>query len=288
MSAALWGLFSSASLGAADFMGRFSGRAIGATLTYGAVLLVGAVVSTACVAISGIEIVASPYGWAMATLQGVSVSIMCILLYAGLARGPVAIVAPIVAAHPVFVLAINVAFGLRPGAMEWTAMAAILFGGIMIARSAGTHPQFSGENGAAEMRTTILIALGACLAYVAVVLTSQAAAPVLGELQTVWISRCTGLIFVALILVAQRTSLTIPRTWLPFVAVQGILDALGYLTFLAGATSASPHVAMVVASTFSVFTVFLARIVLKEPISAQQWIAIALISAGTAALAGHH
>jgi drug/metabolite transporter (DMT)-like permease len=44
---------------------------------------------------------------------------------------------------------------------------------------------------------------------------------------------------------------------------------------------------MVVASTFSVFTVFLARVVLKEPISAQQWIAIALITLGTGALAGH-
>lgn len=287
MSAALWGSLSSASLGAADFMGRFSGRAIGATLTYGVVLLVGAIVTSAAVVLSGIEIVSSPYGWGMAILQGISVSIMCILLYAGLARGPVAIVAPIVAAHPVFVLAINVAMGLRPGVTEWTAMAAILVGGVMIARSAGEHPQFAGENGAAEMRTTVLISLGSCLAYVAIVLTSQAAAPVLGELQTVWISRCAGLVFVALILIAQRARISVPRAWLPFVGLQGLLDALGYLTFLAGATSASPHIAMVVASTFSVFTVFLARVVLKEPISAQQWAAIALITLGTGALAGH-
>jgi drug/metabolite transporter (DMT)-like permease len=287
MNAAVWGALSSASLGAADFMGRFSGRAIGATLTYGVVLFVGAIITSLTVALSGIEIVSSPYGWGMAILQGISVSVMCILLYAGLARGPVAIVAPIVAAHPVFVLAINVAMGLRPGAAEWTAMAAILLGGIMIARSAGAHPQFAGENGAAEMRTTILISLGSCLAYVAIVLSSQAAAPVLGELQTVWISRCSGLVFVALILLAQRTRISVPREWIPFLGLQGLLDALGYLTFLAGATSASPHIAMVVASTFSVFTVFLARIVLKEPISAQQWIAIALITLGTAALAGH-
>jgi drug/metabolite transporter (DMT)-like permease len=287
MTAALWGSLSSASLGAADFMGRFSGRAIGATLTYGVVLLVGAIVSSAIVAINGIEIISSPYGWAMAILQGISVSVMCILLYAGLARGPVAVVAPIVATHPLFVLAINVTMGLRPSTAEWMAMVAILIGGIMIARSAGAHPQFAGEKGAAEMRTTILIAVGACFAYVAIVLTSQAAAPILGELQTVWISRWAGLIFVALILLTQRTPLRIPRNWLPFVGVQGLLDTVGYLTFLAGATSASPHIAMVVASTFSVFTVFLARMVLKEPISAQQWTAIALISIGTGALARH-
>jgi len=287
MNAALWGSLSSACLGAADFMGRFSGRAIGPTLTYGAVLVVGVILSTACIVIGGIEIPLSPYGWTMAILQGVSVSIMCILLYAGLARGPVAIVAPIVAAHPALVLAINVAMGLRPGLSEWTAIAAILIGGLLIARSAGSHPQFSGAGGGAEMRTTILIALGSCLAYVAIVLTSQAAAPAIGELQTLWISRCAGLAFVVLVLLAQRTPFTVPRSWLPFVGLQGILDALGYLTFLVGATSASPHIAMVIASTFSVFTVFLAKIFLKEPISAQQWMAIALITLGTAALAGH-
>jgi drug/metabolite transporter (DMT)-like permease len=268
-------------------MGRFSGRAIGATLTYGLVLLVGTILATLAVVISGIEIVWSPYGWAMAILQGISVSVMCVLLYAGLARGPVAIVAPIVAAHPVFVLAVNVAMGLRPSTTEWLAMGTILIGGLLIARSAGSHPQFTGAGGGAEMRKTVLIALGSCLAYVAIVLTSQAAAPVVGELQTLWISRCSGLIFIALVLAVQRTRPTVPMAWLPFIGVQGLLDGIGYLTFLAGATSASPHIAMVIASTFSVFTVFLAKIVLKEPISAQQWTAIGFISMGTAALSGH-
>lgn len=285
MGAVLWGLLSSASLGTADFMGRFSARALGAPLTYAVVLLVGAVVSTLCVVISDMPIIWSHYGWAMAVAQGVSVATMCMLLYAGLARGPVAIVAPIVAAHPAIVLAINVAMGLRPGVGEWTAIAAVVLGGILIARSAGSHPQFAGDNGG-EMRKTVLIALGACLAYVAIVLTSQAAVLVLSELQTVWIGRCSGLAFVGMVLLVQRTRPTVPPSWLPFVGAQGLLDGLGYITFLVGATTVSPHIAMVVASTFSVFTVFLAKVVLKEPISRQQWAAIALISIGTAALAG--
>ncbi|MBN8911068.1 MAG: DMT family transporter [Rhizobiales bacterium] len=287
MNSALWGALSSASLGAADFMGRFSGRAVGATLTYGLVLLVGTILATLAVIFSGMEIVWSAYGWTMAIIQGISVSVMCVLLYAGLARGPVAIVAPIVAAHPIFVLAINVAMGLRPGPMEWLAMSAILAGGILIARSAGSHPQFAGPGGSSEMRKTILIAFGSCLAYVAIVLSSQAAAPVVGELQTLWISRWAGLIFVAIVLAVQGTRPVVSASWLPFITLQGVLDGLGYLTFLAGATSTEPHIAMVIASTFSVFTVLLAKIFLKEPISAQQWAAIASISIGTAALAGH-
>lgn len=287
MNSALWGALSSASLGAADFMGRFSGGAVGATLTYGLVLLVGTILATLAVIFTGTELVWSRYGWSMAILQGVSVSVMCVLLYAGLARGPVAIVAPIVAAHPIFVLAINVAMGLRPGAMEWLAMAAILAGGILIAQSAGSHPQFAGAGGESEMRKTMLIALGSCLAYVVIVLSSQAAAPVLGELQTLWISRCAGLVFIAIVLAIQRTRPVVSPSWFAFITLQGVLDGLGYLAFLAGATSASPHIAMVIASTFSVFTVFLAKVFLKEPISALQWTAIALITLGTAALAGH-
>ena len=42
MISALFGLASALSLGGADFMARFSARALGAPLTYGFVLLVGA------------------------------------------------------------------------------------------------------------------------------------------------------------------------------------------------------------------------------------------------------
>ena len=65
---------------------------------------------------------------------------MCILLYMGMARGPIAVVAPIVAAHPVLVLAVNVAMGVRPSAMQWAAMASIVAGGIIIARGAVAEP----------------------------------------------------------------------------------------------------------------------------------------------------
>ena len=46
MISALFGLASALSLGGADFMARFSARALGAPLTYGFVLLVGALGAT--------------------------------------------------------------------------------------------------------------------------------------------------------------------------------------------------------------------------------------------------
>lgn len=135
------------------------------------------------------------------------------------------------------------------------------------------------------MRVTVLIAFSACLAYVGIVLTDQAAAPLFGELQTTCIGRWTGLALVAVILVIRRTPLRVPSEWLPFVALQGGLDTLGYAAFLAGANTAAPHVTIVVSSAFSVVTVLLAQVVLNEHISWTQWMAIALNTTGTATLA---
>lgn len=283
MISALLGLTSALGLGTADFMARFSARALGAAPTYAVVLLIGSVATTIWVVVSGAELVWSPYGCAIAVAHGMSVSVMCILLYEGMARGPIAVVAPIVASHPVPVLIVNVLMGVRPSAVQWGAMAVVILGGVLISRHAISDAE---PSQAKANRTTILIALGACLAYVAIVLTAQTATPLIGELQTMWIGRWAGLVFIALILAIQRAPVRVPRSWWPFVGLQGALDSLGYLAFLAGANSASPHVTMVVASAFSVVTVLLARVVINEQISRMQWFAIALIAAGTAILSG--
>lgn len=283
MISALLGLASALGLGTADFMARFSARALGATLTYAVVLLIGAVATTVWVFAAGAELIWSPYGCAVAVAHGISVAVMCILLYLGMARGPIAVVAPIVASHPVPVLLVNVLMGVRPSAVEWGAMALVIVGGVLISRHAISDAE---PSQAKANRTTILIAFGACFAYVAIVLTGQAATPIIGELQTMWIGRWSGLVFIAIVLMVQRASLRVPYNWWPFVGLQGGLDSLGYLAFLAGANSAAPHVTMVVASAFSVVTVLLARLVINEQISRLQWAAIALIATGTAVLSG--
>jgi len=136
MISALFGLVSALGLGAADFMARFSARALGAPLNYAAVLLIGALGTTIWLFATGTELVWSPIGYVMAFLHGIAVAVMCILLYMGIARGPIAVVVPIVAAHPALVLVVNVLMGLRPSAVQWAAMAVIIAGGVFIARTA--------------------------------------------------------------------------------------------------------------------------------------------------------
>jgi drug/metabolite transporter (DMT)-like permease len=281
MISALYGLTSALGLGAADFMARFSARALGATLNYAAVLLIGALGTTIWLFAAGTDLVWSPPGYALAVTHGIAVAVMCILLYMGIARGPIAVVVPIVAAHPALVLAVNVMMGVRPSAVQWAAMAVIIAGGIFIARTAVEKPEAAeAENN----RITVLIAVGACLAYVVIVLTGQAATPLIGAAQTMWVGRWTGLIFIAGVLLVQRTPIRIPAEWVPFVGLQAGLDTLGYIAFLAGSNSAAPHITMVVASAFSVVAVLLARLIVHEKVSKMQWAAIALIAGGTAVL----
>ena len=281
MISALYGLASAFGLGAADFMARFSARALGATLNYAAVLLIGALATTIWLFATGTELVWSPLGYVLAVTHGIAVAVMCVLLYMGIARGPIAVVVPIVAAHPALVLVVNVLIGVRPSATQWAAMAVIIAGGVFIARTAVETPEAAE---AKSNRITVLIAIGACLAYVVIVLAGQAATPLIGAPQTMWMGRWTGLIFIAGVLLVQRAPLRLPVEWLPFVGLQAGLDTLGYIAFLAGSNTEAPQITMVVASAFSVVAVLLARIVIDEPVSKMQWAAIALIAGGTAVL----
>jgi drug/metabolite transporter (DMT)-like permease len=281
MISALFGLASAFGLGTADFMARFSARALGAPLAYGIVLLVGAIGATAWLFIGRTPLVWSPFGGAIAVAHGFSVSAMCILRYLGIARGPIAVVVPIVAAHPALVLAVNVLLGARPSAVQWAAMVTVIACGVFIARDAVSESE---PSQAQRNRISVLIASSACLAYVAIVLTAQVATPLIGNFQTLLIGRWAGLVFIVAMLLVQGVPLRVPVRWLPFMGLQGVLDGFGYLAFLAGANTVTPYIAVVVASTFSVVTVVLARLIIREPVSKWQWMAIALVAAGTAVL----
>ena len=210
---------------------------------------------------------------------------MCILLYVALARGPIAVVAPIVAAHPALVLLVNVLAGVRPSALQWAAMVSHpRAAASLITRSAAseTEPRRCREKpGHAADRHWRVRSL-----MPRIFLTAQVATPLIGALETMWIGRWTGLALHCLDPARRKASGRACRpTWLPFVSLQGG-PRRGGLFHAARRRQQSPppHITMIVASGFSVVTVLLARIVIHEPVSKTQWAAIALIAAGTAVL----
>ena len=270
-------------------MARFGTRALGARSVYLVVLAVGASALTLVVLVSDAPVLWSVPGLALSAVHGLSVVVMSVLLYTALARGPISMVAPIVAAHPVLVLAFAYATGARPEPGQWLAMAVIIAGVVWVARRAGSGSA-EGEakvgGGRRALRTTIAIAGGASVAHAAIIISGQAAVPYLGELQTTWVGRLVGLAALLALFAVRRERPRCERSWVPFLVLLGILDTGGYLALFAGSTGPHPEATAVAASTFGVVTVVLARIVLREPITWRQWGAIALVFSGVAALAG--
>ena len=286
MNPALWGGISALGLGTADFMARFSSRAIGHASALFGMLAAGVCILTAWYFVTGPELVASIAGWHFIVLNGIATTVMTLLLYKGLARGPISVVAPIVASHPVLVVAAAVLLGAQPTPLQWFAMAVTILGVVIVAKFAREEPDSKQSGTPAEhrLRTTILIAIGSSIAYAVLVIAGQRAVPIYGDFQTLWFGRIVSLAALAIFFLGQRKAPALPFIWWPFLIFQGLCDAGGYLALFAGSYGSGAEVAAVTASTFGAVTVVLARVVIKERIAVAQWAGIVLVFAGVGLL----
>ena len=285
MNAALGGVVAALAWGSADFIARFTGGALGHVRALFGMLLASAVVLTGAALVHSSAVVDPAAHWWLLLLSGVGLTAATALLYQGLVRGPVTIVAPIAGTFPAFNIVLALLLGLRPSLLEWAAMAAVMAGVFVVARSA-RHFEAPGGFTRAHLRTSVLIALGASFGFAVTVAAGQEAARHYGELQAVCLARWVSLACCVLLLAVRREVPRIPPRWWPALAVQGVLDGTALLAVVAGSEGATSAVTAVLASTFSAVTVMLARIFIREAMSAAQWIGIGLILAGVATLSG--
>jgi drug/metabolite transporter (DMT)-like permease len=280
---ALWGLTTALCWGSADFIARFTGRALGHRLALFGMLSVGAVAMTTVVWLADVALVWRLDGWWLIALTGLGVMVATLLLYMGLARGPVTVVAPIAGSYPAFNVALALLLGARPSLVQWLAMIAVMAGVIVVAVSAGgngTREEYARDH----LRRTLAIALGASFAFALTVAAAQYAKPIYGEMQTVWMTRWVSLLGAAIVLAWNRAAPRIAMRWWPLLILQGLLDAGAYLALLAGSHGKDNAITAVVASTFSAVTVVLAWLILREPMTWPHWSGIALIVCAVAVL----
>lgn len=279
----LWGLVTALCWGSADYIARFTGRGLGHQVALFGMLSVGAVVMTAMVWFDEVPLVWTTVGWWLVVLTGLGVMMATLLLYRGLTRGPVTVVAPIVGSYPAFNVALALLLGSRPTSVQWLAMGAVMAGVTVVAVSTGDvekRPEYARDH----LRRTIVISLAASLGFAVTVAAAQYAKPVYGELQTVWMARWISLFGAGIVLARGRRAPRIPVRWWPLLILQGLLDAGAYLALLAGSYGEGNEITAVVASTFSVVTVVLAWVFLREPMTWRHWGGIALILCGVAVL----
>jgi len=285
MNAALGGILAAVSWGSADFIARFTGGAVGYVNALFGMLVTSAVVLTGIVLVMDLPFAGPWAGWWLLSTMGGGLTLATLLLYQGLVRGPVTVVAPIAGTFPAFNILLALALGVRPASVEWAAMAVVMAGVFVVARSA-SHYEASGRYTRAQLRATVMISLAASLSFAVTVAAGQEAGAIYGEVQAVFLGRWISLGFCIALLAFRRQVPRIPMRWWPALGVQGVLDGSALVALVAGSQGAGSAATAVLASSFSVVTVVLARIFIHEAMSWAQWLGIAMVVAGVASLSG--
>lgn len=284
MTPGLWGVLSALCWGHADFVARFTGRAVGQIAALLGMLAVSSAALTAWVLASRAPLSWEGSGLWLLLLTGVGTLVGTLFLYVGLARGPVSIVAPIVAAYPALVVAIAVLQGARLGLPQWLFFFVTLLGIVTVGWSAGSHEEAGGFE-RRHLRVTIFIALASAATFAVGLSAGQHAAPLYGSLQTVWVARLVALAGILPVLLWKGNRRPVALVWWPFLTLQGLLDAGGYLALFQGSTGPGAEMAAITASGYAVVTVLLARVFLREVIGHLQWAGIGMVFLGVAVLA---
>lgn len=290
LEAVLLGFVAAVCLGTSDFIARSTSLLFGAAAAFTYVVLIGSALMTVFVVGSGVEITFSRMGLLLTCLHGVSVAAMSLMLYAALARGPISLAVPIVAAHPVLVLVYGVATGVAPLSLTQGLASALVIIGV-ISASVLSLKEASPQAVASEKANatgTLLLALGACLAYALLIISGQAAAAEIGQLEVAWIGRLVSALLLLAALLGGAFHLPKPGIGLLPLLTQSLLDTLGYVALLAGGLSLFPGMTAVTASTFGFVTILLSFLVAGERLGPLQWVAIGLSFLGIAWLVAGH
>ena len=286
VNAPLLGVLTALGWGTADFLARYTSRAVGALRSLLAMLVVSAIALTLLVGALGLDWIISFWSGLSAAASGLGIAAATLILYWALARGPVSVVAPVCASYPAFNLLLAIFAGVRPAPLQWAAVAGIFAGVALIARASESFAEGS-QYSRRALRWTIGWCLFAAFVFALSLVCLTHAARHMGELQAVVTGRWIGVSAIVIYLLTKREFAfqSFPFVWWPVLAAQGLLDGGAFIALATGTQLAEGVLAVVVASTFSAVTVLLTRFILKESMTLLQWTGVALVVAGAAILA---
>lgn len=282
MTAVLLGVFAAISWALLDIIARHFAPRIGPfRITLWAFLVAGAIL-TAYFAITGWPAIGGQ-GLALSLIMGVAYAMGAGMLFKAFSLGPISIVGPLTQCYAVLVIAWGLTQGLSPSLLQWLAIPIIFAGVILVARFAPNEGETSTVRDGDWGKLFGLCILSA-IGFASATVLSQYAAPLVGEVETVWISRATAVLAVAPFVLGERQlSIKGSWQWLALIAA-GILDAAGIMAIAAAGHLPGKEFAIVASSSYGAFGVALAALILKERVAPLQWAGVVAIVAGIAAL----
>jgi drug/metabolite transporter (DMT)-like permease len=247
------GFGSSVSWGVADFLGGLQSRRLPLMNVLIGSQASGLVLIAAIVAIRG---EAAPGGdfAIFAALSAVAGVCGLAAFYRGLAVGNMGIVAPISATAAVIPLAIGIATGDRPNALESCGLMLALAGVVLASRE-----EMGGGRVARGAGLAIVSALGFGFFFAAIDRASDG-----DVLWAILVNRITGVSLLLAAALLLRPPIAVRSTDLSLLALIGALDVTANVMFAFASTKGLISLVAVLGSLYPITTITLARVVLGE------------------------
>lgn len=280
MSALALGLIAALCWGIHDITIRYLSRSVPLLAALLTVLLVGAVFQLGAILILGESISVPMQALWLAIGAGISFLVASLGLYFAFERGPVRLVAPLIASYPILSVSFAVLLGAQITFAQIVAVLAIVVGvGIVAALSDGS------DDDTPPIWPTIGLSLIAAAGFASTFKLGQLAALAGPELPTTMVARLTALVLLIIVVLLRGARSWPGRRALFPLFVMGTLDGVALMAVISAAPLPNPEYAAVASSTFGLLTILLAWLFLREKMSLSQWGGCILAFSGIAYLA---
>ena len=187
-------------------------------------------------------------------------------LYFAFQRGPVRLVAPLIAAYPILSVGLAAARGSIISPLQWAAVIAIVVGVAVVAALSDTN-----EDEAPAKGPTMVYAIIAAVGFAGTFALGQHAAEISGEMPTTLVTRLLAVGLTVVALLTFRLPFWPGARTLPLLMLMGIADGIALLCVLSAGTLPDAQYAAVASSMFGLLTILLAWVFLQERMSLHQW-----------------
>ena len=266
MNTLLLGLIAAFCWGLHDIAIRFLSRSVPLLSALFIVFLTGLIFQIGTIFIGGGTFLPTGAALWYSICTGIALLIAGLSLYYAFQRGPVRLVSPIIGAYPVLSILIAIFAGSPITAGQIAAVLTIVCAVGLVAVFSDSDSEKIPPKG-----PTILLSLISAIGFASTFALGQIAAEMGEEWQGTFMARLVATGLLCIILIALRADLRIKPTALVILTIMGLLDGIALLAVISAGALDQPEFASVAASMFGLFTILLARVLLKETMTPIQW-----------------
>lgn len=280
MSALTLGLIAAFSWAFHDICVRYVSQKTPLLASLLTVLLVALAFQLGLMSITGSFAPLPPNAFWLSVLSGALFLIASLGLYGAFQRGPVRLVAPIIASYPILSVMWAVIRGAQISWLHWTAVLLIIIGVALVAALTDNNQDDTPPKG-----PTIALSFMAALGFAGTFALGQYASEIVGHMSVTLVTRITAIVLLVLGMAAMRLPFWTGRPALVLLMAMGIADGIALASVISAGGLPDAQYAAVAASCFGLLTIVIAWAILGERMSRLQWLGCALAFGGIGYLA---